>query len=168
MKTCSVCSHPERVAIDAALVGQTSLRAITGQYGTSKSALDRHRKCIPPALTQAKQAEEVAEATTLLSRIERLMSRMEIACQKATEKEDWFPAIAASRELRGCLELLGKLSGELQPNGARVAINFGNIQNIDIRSLTDEQLEVLASKLIQTEESGESLSIPAKTIQGVR
>jgi transposase-like protein len=147
MKTCGICSHPERAAIDAALVEKGSLRAIAGQFGTTKSALDRHRKHIPAALTKAKQAEEVVEATSLLSRVERLMSRMETICQKATEQGEWAGAVGASRELRGCLELLGKLSGELQPNGARVAINFGDITKIDIRSLSDDQLNALVDRL---------------------
>jgi hypothetical protein len=92
-----------------------------GQYGTNKSALDRHRKHLAPALTLAKQATVVTEATTLLSRGERIMFRCEFIAEAATVAGDWLPAIAASRELRGCLELLGKLSGEIQ-TGTRIGI----------------------------------------------
>jgi hypothetical protein len=166
MKTCSVCAHPERASIDAALVGKTSLRIIAGQFGTTKSALDRHRKCIPVSLKQAKQALEVTESTSLLSRIERLMSRMDLACQKATEKQDWFRAIAASRELRGCLELMGKLSGELRPNSTNIAILNGDIRSIDMNSLTDEQLEALCERIDRYEE--DKAPQKNKTIQGVR
>lgn len=145
MKTCSICSHPERAAIDAALVDKTSLRVIAGQYGTNKSALDRHRKHVPAALTVAKQAEEVAEATTLLSRVERLMSRMELACNSAMEQKEWMPAVAASRELRGCLELLAKLTGELQSKGPNVTnLNFFNDQGeFCFEMLSDDELNTL-------------------------
>jgi hypothetical protein len=125
MRTCTICNHPERAAIDAALVDGTSLRTIAGQSGTNKSALDRHRKHLAPALTQAKQAERVTEATSLLSRVERIMGRVETICEAATRERDWLPAIAASRELRSCLELLGKLSGELQ-SGTQVGIQIIN------------------------------------------
>jgi hypothetical protein len=148
MKACSICIRTDRATIDAALVAQTSLRDIvTGHAGTSRSALDRHRKHIPAALTQAKQAVEVAEATTLLSRVESLLSRCETIFDKASAEKKWGGAVAAARELRGCLELIGKLSGELKTAGARIGINFGDIQSIDIESLTDEQLEALCSRL---------------------
>jgi len=66
---------------------------------------------------------------------------------KAEKAEDWRAAPAAARELRGCLELLAKLNGELQPKGTRVAINFGDITKIDIHALTNEQLEALCERL---------------------
>jgi hypothetical protein len=127
MRTCTVCNHPERAAIDAALVDGTSLRTIAGHFGTNKSALDRHRKHLAPALTLAKQATVVTEATSLLSRVERIMSRCELIAEAATKSRDWMPAVAASRELRGCLELLGRLSGELQ-SGTRLGIQIINGQ----------------------------------------
>jgi hypothetical protein len=129
MKVCSICNHSNRSAIDKAMVDGQSLRVIAGQTGTAKSALDRHKKHLAPALVVAKQAERVSESTGLLSRIERLMSRLELICQAATMERDWLPAIAASRELRGCLELLGKLNGELKTaGGTRVKIAIGSEQ----------------------------------------
>jgi hypothetical protein len=124
MKVCSICNHSDRAAIDKHLIDGASLRAIAGQFGTNKSALDRHRKHLAPALTLAKQVTVVAEATTLLSRLERVMSRCESIAEMATNERDWTPAIAASRELRGCLELLGRLSGELH-SGRQIAIING-------------------------------------------
>jgi hypothetical protein len=123
MKVCGICNHPQRAAVDAALVDGTPLRAIAGQYGTAKSALDRHKKHLAPALTKAKQAEEVVEATSLLSRVERIMSRVELIAEQATKSKKWLPAVAASRELRSCLELLGRLSGEIQ-SGTRIGIGI--------------------------------------------
>jgi hypothetical protein len=97
-------------------------------------------------LTKAKQAETVIESTALLSRLEKLISRCETIFDKAMEDEQWTSAAAAAREIRGALEILGKLSGELQ-NGAKVAINFGDITKIDIRTLTDDQLEALCARM---------------------
>jgi hypothetical protein len=127
MKSCGICSHPERARIDACLVDGGSLRTISGQFGTSRSALDRHRKHLAPALTLAKHAEEVAEATTLLSRVEKLMSRCEAIADKATDARHWPGAIGALREMRGCLELLAKLSGELSQGGNSMNIGIAAI-----------------------------------------
>ncbi len=148
MKTCGICSHPRRPDIDAAMVDGASLRAIAGQFGTTKSALDRHRKHIAPALAQAKQASEVAEASSLLSRVEKLVSRCERICSKAEEQEHWTGAVAAIREMRGCLELLGKLSGELHPGGVNLSIQQ-SFADISIRDLSDQQLQDLLDILDQ-------------------
>lgn len=125
MKACTICSHPKRPALDRALVDGTSIRDISGQFAVSRSAVDRHRKHLAPALTKAKHAAEVVESTGLLSRVERIMSRCELIAESATKAGDWLPAIAASRELRGCLELLGKLSGEIQ-TGTKVGLQIIN------------------------------------------
>jgi hypothetical protein len=72
---------------------------------------------------RAKQATEIVEATSLMDRVERVMARCELIADTATRGKDWLPAIAASRELRGCLELLGKLSGEIQ-TGTKIGIGI--------------------------------------------
>jgi hypothetical protein len=123
MKVCSICNHNDRPAIDKGLVDGQSLRVISGQFAVSRSAVDRHRKHLAPALTLAKQATVVTEATTLLSRVEDVISRCELIAEAATKSRDWMPAVAASRELRSCLELLGRLSGELQ-SGRQVGIQI--------------------------------------------
>lgn len=153
MKTCGICSHPDRAAIDAAMVAGESLRDIVaGHNGTTRSALDRHRKHIAPALTQAKQAEEVADATTLLSRVEKLMSRCESLLEGATKDKKWAGAAAAARELRGCLELIGKLTGELHSktlnsNTVNILNEFGNVSlEALLLTATDEQLEELLKR----------------------
>jgi len=60
MPTCSVCSHANRKEIDLALVRGTSLRDIAGQFGVSRSAVDRHKKnCLAD---QIERAEKIVRA----------------------------------------------------------------------------------------------------------
>jgi hypothetical protein len=47
-RTCSVCGHPERQGIDQALAAHEPYRDIAGRFGTSKSALHRHRHTHAP------------------------------------------------------------------------------------------------------------------------
>jgi DNA-binding MurR/RpiR family transcriptional regulator len=55
MRACSICQHPERPALTAALT-QASLRTVATQYGVSKSALIRHRqRCGAPQAVQVDQ-----------------------------------------------------------------------------------------------------------------
>jgi hypothetical protein len=148
MKPCSICARPDRPEIDKALVTGVSLRELESRHtGTTRSALDRHRKHIPSALTQAKQAEQVADATSLLSRVERLMSRCEQSFERANRDGKWAGAAMFAREIRACLELLAKLSGELKPGGTRVEITMATIQNLDIGALTPEQVGAIYERV---------------------
>jgi hypothetical protein len=47
-RTCSVCGHPDRQGIDQALAAHEPYRDIAGRFGTSKSALQRHRHTHAP------------------------------------------------------------------------------------------------------------------------
>src|SRR6266536_1533606 len=52
-RICTICTHPARVTIDDGLLAGQSVRAISGQYGLSKSAVDRHKGShVPAALAQ--------------------------------------------------------------------------------------------------------------------
>jgi hypothetical protein len=84
-------------------------------YDIPYSSLDRHKKNhLAKSMVKAKQAADVAEATGLLARVERITGQVEMVFNQAVAQRSAPGTIAAARELRGCLELLGKLSGELQ------------------------------------------------------
>jgi hypothetical protein len=139
--TCKICTHPERVAIDRAIVEQRSLRDISGQYGISRSSVDRHKSHIPKELAKAKKAETVAESGALLSRVEKLMGQADRIYEGAMKSAEWSGAAAAAREMRGCLELLGKIGGELSSGGTKVAISVGIGRSSDLSRMTDEELD---------------------------
>ena len=116
---CSVCSHPDSVLINEALIieGQSN-RAITRQYDLSKDAVRRHREHIPELLVKASQALEVAQADDLLDQVRNLQQRALAILDKAEAADELRTALAAIAQARGNLELLGKLAGELQQEGA--------------------------------------------------
>jgi hypothetical protein len=51
-RTCSVRAHPLHASIDDGLIAGQSIRGISGQYGLSKSAVDRHQDNHFPALRE--------------------------------------------------------------------------------------------------------------------
>ncbi len=125
-RKCLVCESQHLKEIDQCLVNNESNRSIANRFDLSPAAVHRHRtNHLPKILTKAKQAGEILESTSLMGRIERIMTRCEMIAETATKGKDWMPAIAASRELRGCLELLGKISGEIQ-SGTRIGIGINN------------------------------------------
>ena len=89
-------------------------RATARRFQVSLPALDRHKKHFPDTIVRAQQAEAVSDATSLLSRVENLMQESEKIAAAAKLEKNWPAATSALREARSCLELLGKLRGDLQ------------------------------------------------------
>jgi len=113
-RTCTVCTHDERHAIDVALVGRETYCAISRGYDLSRDALRRHAKeHLPELLAKARDAVEVAEAGSLLDRVEALYKRTEAILEAAESSGEWAIALGAIRECRGNLELLGRVTREL-------------------------------------------------------
>jgi hypothetical protein len=113
-RTCTVCSHLARKAIDEALVEGVAFPALAAKYGVSKDALSRHKaKHLPAKLVMAQAAEEVAQADSLLDQVRDLQARAHRILDKAESAGDLRAALGAIREARGNLELLARLLGEL-------------------------------------------------------
>ena len=113
-KKCSICTHAERDKIDRALVSGASCRKIKDEFGVSESAVYRHSKAhVSPALAAMQTQREEQGAATLLSRVESLILRTERLLSAAEESGAVTTALAAVREQRELLRLLGAASGEL-------------------------------------------------------
>ncbi len=114
-RRCTVCTHDKRNEIDQALVARRPFRDIAGQYSVSKSALVRHHDDhLPAALVKAQDATEAAQADALLAQVVDLRDKALGILTKAETTNDLRAAIGAIREARGCVELLGKLAGQLR------------------------------------------------------
>jgi transposase-like protein len=114
---CTVCRNPEKTAIDRALLRNVSLRKIAREHGTSAGALFRHKQHIASTLVKAERAREVAQASSLLDRVEGLIPELQSIAKNAKRAREWQAATGALRETRACLELLARLSGELRAAG---------------------------------------------------
>ncbi len=114
-RKCTICHHDEREAIDAALVTREPFRHIAAQHGVSTSALVRHSDDhIPAELTKAQEAAEAAQADDLLAQVCDLRDKALGILEKAENTNDLRAALGAIREARGCVELFGKLAGQLR------------------------------------------------------
>ena len=114
-RRCSVCDHPERAAIDAALVEGVSYRDIARQWGVSKDAVSRHKADhLPAHLAAAQEAATAASADDLLAQVETLRQKATRIGDKAEKAGDLRTALQGVRELVRIVELLARLQGELQ------------------------------------------------------
>jgi hypothetical protein len=111
---CSICLHPDRDAIDRDLLARRPYRHIAAHYGTSTGALQRDKDHLPVALSQAHEAEAVAQGDDLLAQVRGLQAKAERIMSQAEAEGKLTVALQAIREARGCVELLGKLMGQLE------------------------------------------------------
>lgn len=73
---CSVCSHPERVEIDAAIIAGGSLRNIAQRFdGPSAWSIYRHTKHAQATLLAGITAREAVLAELLRTELEELLDR---------------------------------------------------------------------------------------------
>ena len=113
-RVCSVCTHPDRPAIDQALAGGKPLRETSALFRVSEDALWRHREDhLPATLAKAAEAAEAARADDLLAEVRDLKARALGILDTAEAAGDLRAAVAAIREARGCIELLAELAHEL-------------------------------------------------------
>lgn len=123
-RSCSICTHEDRQTIDEALVSGTAYRNLAERFSLSLAALSRHRSEHVSAALQAVVVERDRQAAgSLLDRVEDLIGRTERILSSAEESGKVAQALGAVRELRALLELLGKASGELKPDGLVQVLN---------------------------------------------
>jgi hypothetical protein len=139
-RSCTICSHESRDAIEDAFIAGTPKRRIASHYGVSERAVRYHtREHLPALLTLARDAEQASRADTLLDRIEALQSRTLAILEATEETGEHRTALAAIREARGNLELIGEVTREL--NRAPTLNLSLHPQYIEARTLIVEALE---------------------------
>ena len=113
---CSICLHPERNAIDKAIIAGVTLRNIGSQYGMSEASVHRHKKAhLPKELALAHEAKEITSSDSIMGDLIDLKDRAERILETSERTGDLRTALLGIKELRNTIELLLKVSGELQP-----------------------------------------------------
>jgi hypothetical protein len=120
---CTVCSHPERAAIDQALVGGVPNLRLAQQYGLSESAVWRHKaEHLPEALAQSGAAKEIARADLLIQQVEGLRNKAVAILLRAEQAGELRTALYAIREARETLALLLEVEGRLDRRPVNILI----------------------------------------------
>ena len=113
---CTICQDPRRAEIEQAIVRGAGFRPTAAKYDVSRFALQRHQKHLDRVIIKAHEAGEVLRADGLLGELRGITDRARGLLARAERAGDLRGAATAIRECRGCLELLARLSGELQSN----------------------------------------------------
>lgn len=128
-RKCLVCESKRLKEIDKSLIDNESNRSIAKRFDLSAAAVQRHKtNHLPVLLIKAKDAETVAHADKLIDRVQSLLERATRLADQAEKSKNLFAALTGVREIRGVLELIGRINGELQTGGTRVKIAIGSTE----------------------------------------
>lgn len=95
-RACTVCSHPEREAIDRALVEGTPNRRIASHHDVTERAVRNHKaNHLPATLAKSQDAREVAEADDLLAQVRDLQTRTLAILEAAETVQEHRTALSA-------------------------------------------------------------------------
>jgi hypothetical protein len=136
-RTCSICSHEHRDAMEDAFIAGQAKRRIASRHGVSERAVRYHmREHLPALLALARDAERAARADSLLDRLEALQSQ---TLDILDAPEDQRTALAATAQARRNLELIGEVTKELD-RAATVNVAL-NPEWLEIRGVIIAALE---------------------------
>ena len=112
---CSICMHKNVQEIDQDLIKNIPLRKIAERCSVSITALHRHKTKghIPASIVKSEEAVQVAKGEDLLKWTRGILGKAVSYMNQAEAAGDLRTACSAIREARGCVELLGKVTGEL-------------------------------------------------------
>jgi len=114
-RTCTICTHPEVHAIDGVLVAGQSFRNIAERYGTSATALFRHKSDhLPAVLVTGQEAREEAHALDVVKQLRDINAATLAILEDARDTHQSALALKAVDRVQKQIELQAKLLGELQ------------------------------------------------------
>ncbi len=113
-RVCTICTRPEREAIDRALVGGTACREVAALYRVSPDAVERHKGAhLPQMLTETRQAREEAHALDVVKQLRVINGVSLQILNEARQGKDPQTALKAVDRIHRQIELQAKLLGQL-------------------------------------------------------
>jgi hypothetical protein len=110
MPPCTVCNHPDMHAIDLAiLAGNIHLAALGRKFGTSKSAMWRHKNHLEEKITLARYRLDNQLRLGLLFKLNQTLAEVENASAKAQAADNVDQVFKGARVKNRLLRDLGKM-----------------------------------------------------------
>jgi len=113
-RTCTICSHAERGAIDVAIAAGTSYRDISLRFGPGIMAVQRHASShLPASVVQAQEAREEAQALDVVKQLKAINGAALAILTAARKGNKHDLALKAIDRIQRQIELQAKLLGDL-------------------------------------------------------
>jgi DNA-binding transcriptional ArsR family regulator len=113
-RTCTICTHPERAAIDQALVAGRSAYDLAAAYGVSHDAVTRHNAShLSEHLAKARHDADIQQALDITKQLRAINAVSLNILDEARRSNNPAIALKAIDRIQRQLELQGRLLGEL-------------------------------------------------------
>jgi len=176
-RQCTVCVHPERQAIDRAILAGEPKSVISRRWGLPPDATERHAKVghvvRHEQIIAGKSVLAPREGDDLLEKLEELVKIVRDVMGRCIQNNQYVASLACARELVRIYELVAKLTGQLDES-ARVNIALVQQQQAEAeqelmleRLTIAERLELrrlIAKAQGEPSEAGRAVSAPARGI----
>jgi hypothetical protein len=117
-RVCTVCTHPERRAIDLALAVGTAKRELSALFRVSEDAITRHAAThLPATVVKAQEVEDVRQALDVVQQLKAINAASREILTAARKSGDGELALKAIDRIFKQIELQAKLLGELEQEG---------------------------------------------------
>lgn len=130
-RTCTICRHEQREAIDQALVDGEAFRNIAKRFDSSWQAIRRHKEHLSQRIVKAAERREDRHADSLIDQVDALAARTRALLDEVFpeqrqngQKVNPRDVAAAVREVRETLRLTAQLTGQLKGDGATVNVGL--------------------------------------------
>jgi hypothetical protein len=123
-KPCRICTHPEREAIDQAIISDVPYRSITEQYGVSNGSIARHKEAghISQALIQANEVREITRSADLLDMTMSLLNEAQDIVEESRQEGDRRTALDGIGKITNILKLLMAVNLALSDRQAKTSV----------------------------------------------
>ena len=108
-RKCTICKHPDRDTIDAALIASEPYRNIAQRFDVSITALHRHKAHVSQALLEAANNSDELSASKLLKDLANLQAKALSILAKAEKSGDLRICLQAIREAREVIAACAKI-----------------------------------------------------------
>lgn len=126
-RTCTVCTHPDRAAIDEALAAKTdAVLGVSRRFGIGRESLRRHlMRHLPGTLVKAQEAREATRADDLLGILRDGVADARRLAARAELEGDLRCAVAAVKTSGDIVEKLAAVAERLgrSPDGTPATLS---------------------------------------------
>ncbi len=112
-RTCTLCAHPDRAAVERQIVAQAPYRNIAKQSGCSIAAIHRHLPHVLKALTDEKAERDAAQALDVIAQLRAVNVTTLAILREARDEGKAGMALFAIDRLQKQIELQARLLGLL-------------------------------------------------------
>ncbi len=165
-RSCKVCQHKDRKAIETKIIRGVSHTVIGREYGISNMSVRYHTsRHLPKKLIATEEAKEIMHSTTMFDSIMELVDKTKGILKDMETKDRPLVSLACVRELRETYSFMCKISAYLSEQQQKDEEENKQKQLDDLGNLSDKELTLLEELLHKAENGGggrEIVGIPWK------